>query len=65
MDIAEFERWMMIILISGLVFFMSFIVYDLAKKSNAGKWGFLVLFGVLGLGILGFVIKGVVVEQLL
>lgn len=65
MDIAEFERWMMIILISGLVLFMSFIVYDLAKKSNAGKWGLLVLFGVLGLGILGFVIKGVVVEQLL
>ena len=65
MDIAEFEHWMMIILVSGLVLFMSFIVYDLAKKSNAGKWGALVLFGVLGLGIFGFVIKSVVVEQML
>ena len=38
---------------------MAFIVYDLAKKSQAGKYGAIVLFGVLGLGVFGFAAKGV------
>ena len=57
MDIAEFETLMMQVLISGLVLFMAFIVYDLAKKSKAGKWGTFVLFGALGLGVLGLSLK--------
>ncbi|MFK0573516.1 DUF2788 domain-containing protein [Endozoicomonas sp.] len=65
MDVAEFETLMMPVLIGGLVLFMAFIVYDLAKKSNAGKWGTFVLFGALGLGVLGFVIKTLVVEVIL
>lgn len=61
MDPAVFEEWMMIILVTVLIGFMGFIVWDLAKKSKAGKFGTLILFFVLGLGVLGFIIKSVVV----
>jgi hypothetical protein len=43
---------------------MAFIVWDLAKKSNAGKFGTAILFFALGLGVLGFVIKTVVIGSL-
>lgn len=61
MDPAVFEEWMMIILVTVLIGFMGFIVWDLAKKSKAGKFGTLILFFVLGLGVLAFIIKSVVV----
>lgn len=52
---------MMIILVTALIGFMGFIVWDLAKKSQAGRFGTLILFFVLGLGVLAFIIKSVVV----
>lgn len=61
MDPAVFEEWMIIILVTVLIGFMGFIVWDLAKKSKAGKFGTLILFFVLGLGVLAFIIKSVVV----
>ena len=61
MDPAVFEEWMMIILVTVLIGCMGFIVWDLAKKSKAGKFGTLILFFVLGLGVLAFIIKSVVV----
>ncbi|HLD67614.1 MAG TPA: DUF2788 domain-containing protein [Pseudomonas sp.] len=64
MDPKVFEEWMMIILVGGLVLFMAFIVWDLAKKSKAGRYGSMVLFFALGLGVLGFVIKTVVIGTL-
>jgi hypothetical protein len=64
MDPAVFEEWMMTLLITGLVGFMGFIVWDLAKKSRAGRFGTFLLFGVLGLGILAFAIKSVVIAYL-
>jgi hypothetical protein len=64
MEPAVFEEWMMTLLITGLVGFMGFIVWDLAKKSRAGRYGTFLLFGVLGLGILAFVIKSVVIAYL-
>jgi hypothetical protein len=64
MDPAVFEEWMMIILVTVLIGFMGFIVWDLAKKSKAGKFGTLILFFVLGLGVLAFIIKSVVVAFL-
>ncbi len=64
MDPAVFEEWMMIILVTVLIGFMGFIVWDLAKKSKAGKFGTLILFFVLGLGVLAFIIKSVVVRFL-
>ncbi|AIZ34297.1 DUF2788 domain-containing protein [Pseudomonas parafulva] len=61
MDPAVFEEWMMIVLVSMLIGFMGFIVWDLAKKSKAGRFGTLILFFVLGLGVMAFIIKSVVV----
>ncbi|MBF8700704.1 MULTISPECIES: DUF2788 domain-containing protein [Pseudomonas] len=61
MDPAVFEEWMMITLVTVLIGFMGFIVWDLAKKSKAGRFGTLILFFVLGLGVLAFIIKSVVV----
>jgi uncharacterized membrane protein len=63
-DPRVFEHWMMIGLISLLVAFMTFIIWDLAKKSRAGRYGTLMLFGVLGLGVLAFVIKEIVIARL-
>lgn len=64
MDPQVFEDWMMYILVSGLILFMAFIVWDLAKNSKAGRYGTMVLFLALGLGVLGFVIKTVVIAGL-
>ncbi|MDU7557165.1 MULTISPECIES: DUF2788 domain-containing protein [unclassified Pseudomonas] len=61
MDPAVFEEWMMTILVSVLILFMGFIVWDLAKKSKAGRFGSMILFFVLGLGVAAFVIKSVVI----
>ncbi|MER2297130.1 MAG: DUF2788 domain-containing protein [Pseudomonas sp.] len=61
MDPTVFEEWMMIVLVTVLIGFMGFIVWDLAKKSKAGRFGTLILFFVLGLGVLAFIIKSVVV----
>lgn len=60
----SFEDWMMYGLVSALILFMAFIVWDLAKKSKAGRMGTMVLFFALGLGVLGFLIKSVVVAGL-
>ncbi|MFC6572677.1 DUF2788 domain-containing protein [Pseudomonas brassicacearum] len=60
MDPAVFEEWMMTGLVSILIIFMGFIVWDLAKKSKAGRFGSFILF-VLGLGVAAFVIKSVVI----
>ncbi|AHF69598.1 DUF2788 domain-containing protein [Pseudomonas cichorii] len=64
MDPVLFEEWMMTILVTILIGFMGFIVWDLAKKSKAGKFGTLILFFVLGLGIMAFVIKSLVIAYI-
>lgn len=64
MDPVVFEELMMIVLVGGLVLFMAFIVWDLAKKSKAGRYGGMVLFFALGLGVLGFIIKTVVIGSI-
>ncbi len=43
--------------VGALILFMIFIVWDLAKRSNAGKFGTLILYIGLAMGIFGFVIK--------
>lgn len=43
--------------VGGLILFMVFIVWDLAKSSNAGIFGTMILYLALALGVLGFVIK--------
>jgi hypothetical protein len=58
------EIWSIYIGVGGLIACMIFIVWDLAKKSKSGKFGTLILFLALGLGLLGFVIKTIIVAVL-
>jgi hypothetical protein len=46
--------------LSGFMLFMLFIIWDLAKQSQAGRFGTFVLFFVLAFGILGFIAKQVI-----
>src|SRR5690554_794173 len=65
MDFVElFETWSLYIGIGGVFLFMLFIVWALARKSNAGKFGTFILFLVLGLCLMGFIIKIIIAEML-
>lgn len=57
MTTEQFETWSMYIGIAALIIFMFFIIYDLGKKSEAGKFGNFILFLALGLGMVGFLVK--------
>lgn len=50
--------------LGALMLFMLFIVAEMARKSKAGRFGTLVLFAVLALGMLGFVVKFVIQKLL-
>jgi len=50
--------------VGGFGLFIVFIIWDLAKKSQAGRLGTFVLFFVLAFGILGFIIKQVLTWML-
>lgn len=62
MTIEQFENWSLVLGIGGLVLYMLFIIYKLAEESQAGKFGYFVLFFALGLGLFGFVAKTIIVE---
>jgi len=64
MTVQQFEEISLTVLVGGLILYMGFIVWDLAKKSNAGKFGTAVLFFALGLGVVGFVAKTIIVEMM-
>lgn len=59
----QFTSGSLYVFVGGLIAFMIFIVWDLAKKSQAGKFGTFILFLALGLGLLGFIIKTVLVSM--
>lgn len=59
-----FEAWITPIMIGGLMLFMCFIIWDLARKSDAGKFGTIMLFVVLGAGMLGYILKVVITWML-
>ena len=46
--------------VGALILFMIFIVWDLARRSNAGKLGTLILYIGLAMGIFGFLVKVVI-----
>ena len=46
--------------IAAFIGFMLFIIWELARKSGAGRLGTFVLFFVLAFGMLGFVAKTVI-----
>lgn len=59
-----FDDWMsdwgVTLGVGALMAFMVFIVWDLARKNKAGKFGTMILFIALAMGIFGFMIKGVI-----
>lgn len=61
MRLVEIESIMLNLGIAVLGIFVFFIIYDLAKKSNAGKFGTIILFLALGLGLGAFLIKTIIV----
>lgn len=62
MNEALFSEIALYVCLTGLIGWMGFIVWDLAKKSQAGRFGTIALFTVLGAGVVGFVIKTLLVE---
>jgi len=62
MTLQTFEDISLYVGISFLILYMGYIVWDLAKKSKAGKFGTAILFFALGLGVFGFIVKTVIVE---
>jgi hypothetical protein len=64
MSIEQFESWSLVIGIGGLIAWMLLIIWKMGQESQAGKYGFFVLFLVLGLGLVGFIAKTVLIELL-
>lgn len=64
MSIETFEYYSLVIGIGGLILYMLYIIYKLAVESQAGRFGYFVLFGGLGLGFVGLIAKSVLVEML-
>ncbi len=46
--------------VGALIAFMLYIVWDLSRRSEAGRFGTWVLYGGLTLGVLGFLIKVII-----
>jgi len=56
-SIEQFETISLYVCVGGLILYMFYIMYRLAKDSKAGKVGTIAIFGTLGLGVMGFVFK--------
>lgn len=61
---AEFAEISIKVLVGGLILLMGFIMFDLAKKSGAGKLGTFIIFLVLGLCVAAFLIKEILIVVL-
>jgi hypothetical protein len=46
--------------VSAFMLYMVFIIFQLARESKAGRFGTFVLFLGLGVGLIGFVAKGLI-----
>lgn len=46
--------------VSAFMLYMVFIIVQLARESKAGRFGTFVLFLALGVGLVGFVAKGII-----
>ena len=46
--------------VGAFMLYMVFIIFQLARESKAGRFGTFVLFLALGVGLIGFVAKGVI-----
>lgn len=57
MNAALIEEIGMTVGVGGLIVFMFFIIYDLGKRADAGRFGMMILFLGLGIGVVGYLIK--------
>jgi hypothetical protein len=64
MTIEQFESWSLTIGVSGLILWMLLIIWKMGHESKAGKFGYFILFLALGLGLLGFIAKTILVRFL-
>jgi hypothetical protein len=62
MTLHTFEELSLTLGVGALILYMLFIIWRLGVESGAGRFGYAVLFGALGLGLFGFVAKTVLVE---
>ena len=46
--------------VGAFMLYMVFIIFQLARESKAGRFGTVVLFLGLGVGLIGFVAKGII-----
>ena len=46
--------------VGAFMLYMVFIIFQLARESKAGRFGTFVLFLGLGVGLIGFVAKGII-----
>lgn len=58
--IELFEEVSLFLGVGGLVLYMLYVMYRLSVESGAGRFGTLVIFLSLGLGIAGFAAKSVI-----
>jgi hypothetical protein len=59
-SIVLFEDVSLFLGVGGLVLYMLYVMYRLSVESGAGRFGTLVIFLSLGLGIVGFAAKSVI-----
>ena len=64
MSEQEFVSIALPVCLAGLILYMMYIMYKLARESRAGKFGTMIIFIALGLGIFGFIAKEVLVQML-
>ena len=64
MPLADFESLLTEVLVGGLILYMCYIIWKIGKHSKAGRFGMAVLFVVLGLGMLGVIIKPIIAKVL-
>ncbi len=56
----QFADFSLALGIGGLMLFMVYIMYRLARESSAGRFGTVIIFISLGLGLIGFIIKTII-----
>lgn len=64
MNEEEFVSIALPICLAGLIIYMMYIMYKLSTESKAGKFGTIIIFVALGLGIFGFIAKEVLIRIL-
>ena len=56
----QFEELSLNLGIGGLMLYMAFIMYRLARDSGAGRFGTLIITLSLGLGLVGYIAKTII-----